>query len=209
MSERPDAGRSMRLRGDQGAVLVEFGLFAPLLVVLGMGLLEFGLAFHEANVVRTATRAAARAGSNTFAGGGNDAEADFNVLLSLKAGLNSLDSDEVVRIVVYEATGSSGDVPPSCSGFTPGNGLYGSPGGANCNVYTGAFLEALPGTWSEAYDDGWEPEVARDVNSVGGTDFIGVWIETDHTMITGLFGSSLALTDNTVMRLEPDFDLGG
>jgi hypothetical protein len=198
-----------RCRGDEGAILVEFALFAPMLVVLAMGLLEFGLAFKQANTLRTATRAAARAGSNTFAGGGNSSDADLNILLSLKAGVSSIDSDDIVRVVIYRANSSSGDVPATCKGFNPSNGLYGSPGGANCNVYTGDFLAALGTTWNDGYDNGWEPETARDVDSVGGTDFIGVYIATDHALLTGIFGDSLTMTDNTVMRLEPDFNLGG
>lgn len=198
-----------RCRGDGGAVLAEFALFAPVLVVLAMGLLEFGLAFKQANTLRTATRSAARAGSNTFAGGGNGSDADLNILLSLKAGTSSVAAADIERIVIYEASSSAGTVPPSCSGYAPANGLYGSPGGANCNVYTGDFLAALTPVWSDAYDDGWEPETARDVDSDGGTDYLGVWIQTDHSMLTGIFGDSLTLTDQTVMRLEPDFDLGG
>jgi hypothetical protein len=200
--------RPRRCQGDRGAVLAEFALFAPVLAVLAMGLLEFGLAFRQANILRTATRAAARAGSNTFAGGGNGAEADLNVLLSVKAGVAAIDADDIERIVVYEAAATSGNVPTSCKNHEPGNGLYGSPGGVNCNVYTGDFLAALTTTWSEAYDDGWEPET-REVDGEAGTDYIGVWIEVDHAMVTGIFGSSLSITDSTVMRLEPDFDLGG
>jgi hypothetical protein len=201
-----------RCRDDRGAVLAEFALFAPLLAVLAMGLLEFGLLFRQANTLRTATRAAARAGTNTFAGGGDNAEADWNVLLSIKAGVASIDSDEIVKIVVYRASSADGEVPDSCKNHDPANGLYGSPG-ATCNVYTGAFLATVDDSdsgyvWSGTYDDGWDP-AGRDVDSDGGTDYLGVWIETEHATVTGLFGDTMSLTDATVMRLEPDFDLGG
>jgi hypothetical protein len=196
-----------RLGGDDGAVLVEFALFAPVAVVLLMGILEFGMAFRDANTVRSADRAAARAGANTFVGGGNSNVADWNILSSLKAGTASIASDEIVRVVIYDAGAADGDPPPACKTHTPGAG-YGSPGTADCNVYTGAFLETLPATsagWSTAYDAGWDP-TERDVDSDGGTDYLGIWMQVDREAVTGFFGSTITITDKAVMQLEPDFD---
>lgn len=207
MTSQPVAGprHRRRLRGDDGAVIVEFALFGPFLVLVAMGLLEYGMVLKEDNSLHTATRAAARVGSNTFAGGGNSPEADFNTLSSLAAGLGNIDSD-ITRVVVYEATGSTGDVPVACSTHDPVNGLYGHPG-SNCNVYTGDFLAALPATfagWNTLWDNGWNPG-SRDVDE-NSADHIGVWVELDHPYITGIFGTSIAISERVAFRLEPDID---
>lgn len=194
-----------RLGGDEGAVLVEFALFAPVLVLLAMGLLEFGIIWRDKSTVHTASRAGARAGSNSFVGGGQHADADFNTLLSVKAGLAQIPAEDIVRVVIYSASSADGAPSDTCADFDPGNGLYGSPGG-QCNVYTGEFLDTMSADWldwNEAYDDGWEPE-SRDTYETGGYDYFGVYIELDHPYVTGIFpGDTIQVADREVMSLEP------
>ena len=52
----------MRRYGEKGAAAVEFGLVLPLLVMLLVGMLEFGLALWRQEMMTNATREAARAG---------------------------------------------------------------------------------------------------------------------------------------------------
>lgn len=47
-------------RDHQGASLVEFSLVAPLLITMGMGMLEFGLALYGHHVIATGVHDAAR-----------------------------------------------------------------------------------------------------------------------------------------------------
>lgn len=191
-----------RFRGDEGAVLVEFALFAPILVVLGMGLMEFGLVWREQNILHTATRAAARVGGSSFASGGEHEDADLNILLAAKAGLAQIDPADITKVVIYSASTSDGEVPAACAAYDPGAGA-GSPGGVECNVYSGAYLAALTDASStESVDDGWEPG-SRDANEQGGLDYLGVWIEVDHTYVTGIFGTSITVSERDVMGLEP------
>jgi hypothetical protein len=194
-----------RLTGDEGAVLVEFALFAPVLMLLAMGLLEFGIIWRDKSTVHTATRAGARAGSNSFVGGGQHQDADFNTLLAVKAGLAQIPADDIVRVVIYSASSSDGAPSEACATHDPGNGLYGSPGG-QCNVYTGEFIDTMSTAWSdwnEGYDNGWEPD-ARDTYEFGGYSYVGVYIELDHPYVTGIFpGGSIDIIDREVMALEP------
>jgi hypothetical protein len=36
-----------------------------------------------------------------------------------------------------------------------------------------------------------------------GPNYVGVWVRVDHRWVTGMFGSSVTLTDQSVIRLEP------
>ena len=36
-----------------------------------------------------------------------------------------------------------------------------------------------------------------------GNDYLGVWVKARHPMLTGFFGTVLTMTDDAVMRLEP------
>ena len=62
-------GRSLRGRGrdpqlrERGAAAVEFGLLLPLLMLLVMGIVEYGLVFSRQHVLTNAAREGARAAS--------------------------------------------------------------------------------------------------------------------------------------------------
>ena len=58
------------LRKKRGQAMVEFALVLPIFIVLLMGIMEFGLLFHQYLVVTSASREGARAA----AVGGTDAE---------------------------------------------------------------------------------------------------------------------------------------
>ena len=47
-------------RGDSGEALLEIALVLPILLLLSMGMLDFGRAFHAKNIVDQAAREAAR-----------------------------------------------------------------------------------------------------------------------------------------------------
>ena len=49
-------------RRNRGAALVEFAIILPLLLVILIGILEFGLLFYNKQIITNASREAARAG---------------------------------------------------------------------------------------------------------------------------------------------------
>lgn len=64
-------GSRLKRRGESGASLVEFALIAPFLILLLLGVIEFGYLFGEFNDVRHGAREGARAaavnaGNNAF-----------------------------------------------------------------------------------------------------------------------------------------------
>ena len=54
--------RINKVSAEKGAALVEFALVFPLLLLLLMGIVEFGLLFHNKQVLTNASREGARAG---------------------------------------------------------------------------------------------------------------------------------------------------
>lgn len=45
--------------------------------------------------------------------------------------------------------------------------------------------------------------LALTVENGGPPDFVGVWIETTHRMVSGLVGQQRTLTERSVLRIEP------
>ena len=59
----------IRLRSDRGQAAVEFALIAPILMVLLLGIIQAGIAFHDYLAVTDAARAAARQAVEARIGG--------------------------------------------------------------------------------------------------------------------------------------------
>ncbi len=53
--------RKKKLRGERGASAVEFGLIVPILLILVLGIIEFGHAFQVQGTLSAAAREGARA----------------------------------------------------------------------------------------------------------------------------------------------------
>jgi hypothetical protein len=190
----------VRSRGDAGAVFVEFALVALLLFTLLFGAFEFGSAWQDRNAVEGAARAGARVAS----GSGTTRLADFSSLESIKSALNDIGLGNVDYVVIYKSTSADGTVPALCSGAAP------TSQSGSCNVYTGTQLQTytqsdFAGTSScssGSLDQKWCPTGRQD-QQVLGTDYVGIYIKAKHPMLTRFFGSSLNLTGNSVMRIEP------
>ena len=196
--------RARRRLGDRGAALVEMILFTPILVMIAIGILEFGLAWRDSITVSSTTRAGARVGSNA----GNDRMADYNTLLAVQAAVASIPNAQINKVVIYKSTRTDGVVPPECTTATGGV----DSGGVQCNVYTGAQLASLASTQfstsgstcsAGSPDVSWCP-LGRQSQQSAGADYLGVWISVSHPYVTRIFpGSGLTITDSAVMRLEP------
>ena len=182
-------------RRDRGTVLVEAALIMPVLIMLAMGTIEFGMAWRDRLSVQNATRAGARAGATLS----TDAQSDYNILQSVKSGLGTKFTSASM-IIVYKASAADGSVPSACL-------ASGSQSGA-CNVYTTADLSAASGSFgcgAGAKDTSWCPTSRNaDMLSTNGPDYVGVYVTFAHGMITGSFGNgNLTIKDSAVMRLDP------
>ena len=74
------------MRSERGAELIEFGLTLPLLLLLVLGIIEFGFMFQEYEVVTNAAREGARLGTLIPSAGYPTAEAETRAMDYLLAG---------------------------------------------------------------------------------------------------------------------------
>ncbi len=167
--------------------MVEFSLVTVLLLTLGMGTYEMGMAWNDAQLVTQAARSGARVAAQL----GSDAQTDQRVLEAVDAALGDLDTG-LVRIVIFDAGASDGSMSTSCQNAGP-------PGrNGQCSVYDLTHLT----TFSQG---SWDPTSRND--ELTNADYVGVAIELDRPLMTGFFGGSpLRMGDTAVMRIEPRFE---
>ncbi|MEQ8842502.1 MAG: TadE/TadG family type IV pilus assembly protein [Acidimicrobiales bacterium] len=187
-----------RCKGERGATLVESAIITPVLMLFLFGIFEFGFAFRDYLTVANA----ARDGAREVSVAGNAGDADYRMLRAIARASASLPDDAIEQIIVFKATGP-GDTPdPSCLGGSQTD---------LCNVYTASDFTRAADEFGcngastvtpNAPDDAWCP-TDREVSVGTGLDYVGVWITTTHTYITGLFGSSIDLDDQLILKVEP------
>ncbi len=188
----------VRRRRERGAVLVETALVVPILILLAIGIAELGLIVRDRQTAVSATRSAARVVSSA----GNTRLADFDAIASLAASLADVDPADIEWIVIF-APEADGSMPVGCErGDVTGT----------CNHYQGGDLSLLAtdftGTTScrfGAPDTSWCP-TSRETRQSVGPDWIGVSVQLSHRSIAPFLGDR-SISDTTIMRLEPRFDL--
>ncbi len=185
--------------------MVEAAFVMPVFFLLIFGVIEFGLVFKD----RLTTDNAARVGARAASVAGKDDEADFLILQSIGHGLSTMDPSQITRIIVYKADSPEDPVPPSCL-----NAPQAGPTDF-CNVYSASDLNEefyeLDGSTNDVFgcssgvsdDRHWCP-TTRDVSlTAPPPDYVGVYVETTHPFITGMFGTGLTLDRTAIVRLEP------
>jgi hypothetical protein len=203
------------LRGDSGAVLPEFGLMLPLIAVLALGVVEYGMAYQEGNnLERTVAYAGRVAGTS-----GTEKFSDYDILQAINSGLLGQDRLTLKKVIVYESTTSDGAPPVGCTTINPtGFGSFGV--GGQCNVYSaqqvatqdpgvgfarsqsGGDFSCAGGSW----DSNWcfssrDPSLT---SGGSGVDRIGVLVEVEYDGLTGLIpGTNMTMTRRAVFELEP------
>jgi Flp pilus assembly protein TadG len=193
--------RVRRLRGDRGTTLVEAALVTPIFLFALFGVMEFGLAYRDNLTVANSTRDAARVATT----GGNAADADYGILQEISDDMNVMGHKTIDLIVVFNAGGPNGSVKnesstdlATCKAGTAVTNV--------CNVYTKTDLSRGLGDFGcltpGALDDAWCP-MDRSIAVTDPPDYIGVYLETTHVYATGMFGDDVTITDETVMRIEP------
>jgi len=197
---------SRRCCRDEGAVLVEFALVAPLLIAILAGSFDFGVGFRNRIVLQGATRNGARAAAVL----GPNTTADKAALSTIAAGTVDLTSSTIFKAIVFE-TDENGAVNPTCL-TTPmsnsGAGVSSLTIGCNVynnfqvtNAYTASFVQAGAGCTT-----GWDRfycPANRQNALTGPPDYLGVYTEVVYTPMTKLFRTSFTLTDKVVVRVEP------
>ncbi len=204
----PLPGGVIRRWADRGAVMVEFLVVAPVIVMLALGLLEFGYGFRSHTILTQAAADGLRVASSA----GFDGLADFAALEAVAASSGSLPGDStVLRVVIFDPESASW-IDGTCRTMViPATGHTGVAGA--CNVYEGSELATLnpanfvggsascnPGDW-----DSYLCPLDRDADpDGGGTMRLGIYVEVDHEMVSGLFPpGQLDLDETLEMCLEP------
>ncbi|HYI62048.1 MAG TPA: TadE/TadG family type IV pilus assembly protein [Acidimicrobiales bacterium] len=178
---------------------MEAAFVTPVFFMLIFGIVEVGLAMND----NLALAHSVRAGSRMASASGNEAYADYGLLRAIAREGSAIPRDQVERIVVYEATGPGALPTVGCRDGSPS-----SVAGNACNVYTPADFDR-PRT-----DFGCLPDKDTDrffcpsdrnivLTKTTGPDYVGVWMKVEHPWVTRMFGSTLTLTDSSVIQLEP------
>jgi hypothetical protein len=173
-------------------VLIEALIVIPLLMMITLGIIEYGGAYREDSAVAAASRAGARVASSLpktdFCVAPCSSDSGLTVAAAVASALQSLGSNAPRQLWIYDvATAGSG--PPSFSGCT------------NCVGY-----DWVPSTktFSPTYGTGW---LSSNQNACSGSavppDQIGIYVRVNHTAVTRMFGGDRSLTGTTIMRFEP------
>lgn len=188
--------RRPRATDERGAVMVEAALVLPVMVLLVLGIMEFGLLFTSYSTTTAASRSGARLAATAYsqAGGSStqqDQAADA-IAAAVSADLEVLNNAEPVGMAIYRVDPGSGDGEP-VGGF-PGPDMTGGCT-TDCIRYSwNASTEEMDrtsGSWSDADACGVD------------VDSIGVYVQTEHSYISGILGQTRDVDGHTVMRLEP------
>ena len=119
-----------RLHGDGGSVMVELALVAPFLVLLVLGVFEFGNVYRN----KTLLAGAPALGGRTASQSGTINSADQLALTAFYATASKLKNATLQKVIIYKASSVSGPPPASClTASTSGSAPFGVAG--VCNVY--------------------------------------------------------------------------
>jgi len=209
----PAGGPAGRLRGDQGSVIIELAFVAPLLIILVLGVVEFGTVFRNQTIVTSATRQAGRVESQSS----STLTVDELAIQTFMAGTSGLRNMSLQRLVVFTAP-PTGVVPPACvTAVITGTKPYGVNG--TCNVYSAAQASALvadpvgnavnfgcggiANVTGTTWDGNWCPG-ARSTALVTLMTRVGVYARFTYTDVTNLFSTkTMTITSTAIFAIQP------
>lgn len=158
----------------------------PLILLLVLGTVEYGLLFRDWLTVSNGSREGARVGTAL----GDDVNADCEIIKAVVTGLVAADIDNLQHIDVFESTSSGTPVPGNLNRYSYTGGAASDP--LDCTNWAG------PIGWASA---------SRNV-TVGPSDdldILGVRVRFTHNWVTnfGPFSGTHTVEETTVGRLEP------
>lgn len=187
---------------------MELAIALPFLLILVLGVFEFGFLWGDVNRVDRASQNSARTGSSL----GNQRFADYEALRTVESSLAGLDGATVVRVITYRSQTPNGDVPQSCLNIaavgTAAKGVNGV-----CNVYSpeqiasdnpgsfGSPTAALTECSKTAWDGAWCPTGRSRVLS--NPDYLGVFVEVLYEGRTSIIPGSISVKQRAVYQVEP------
>lgn len=175
-------------------MLVEAAIVIPILMLITLGIIEYGSAYQQDAAVAAASRAGARTASalskQDFGVTALSSDAGIVTANAVASALQSVGNVTPQKMWIYKV-GAAGTGPPNFTGCTYCVG-YG------WNSSTKAFF-----TTELAGSQSW-PALKQNACPGGPPDQIAVWVQMTHKAVTRLFGGDKTLTGQTIMRFEPD-----
>lgn len=181
--------RRARTTGDDGVALLEAAIVFPVIMMVILAVIEFGMLFSSTSTTTSSTRDGARYATAFYAVRSDKVAVGDEIRATVERDLGALTGQgEPVRMWVYRATPATGE---------PSGGVA---CGSDCLRYTwdtstNHFVyDATSVPWSGLSVDACLPTL----------DEIGVMVEVRHDMLTGVIGSApKTIRERTVLRLEP------
>jgi Flp pilus assembly protein TadG len=191
---------------DQGSVIVELALVLPVLATFALGIVEFGFAFRQANIVERAASAGARVASQVADG----RNADFEAIRSVASVTAGIQRSSIRRVTIYQPD-ASGNMSATCKSLVPSSSSTSALGsnvsGAACNVYSNAQVQTTspfygfggsPTSCSGSWDVNWCPKSRQP-----GVNQLGVFVEITYTGLTKMIVPNFTVARQAVYLLEP------
>ena len=171
-------------------MLVEAALVLPFLVVLVLGVVEFGVLWRNENVLASSLRTSSRSAAQAM----NNPQSDrlaLQAFMGSIAGAKNVTVKKVIIFKVDESTNPNGDLPTSCKNKTT---TTTGPNGVQdvCNIFvaqqltTANLVAANFGCGSSAYDKFFCPTTARSAALPATPTTVGVWAEVESKTSTGI-----------------------
>ncbi len=173
----------------QGQAMVEFTLMLPLLLVLAVGILEFGMLFKDHVGIHYASREGARAG----AAASRSHDADCAVLLAVSTTLQTMPFDDLVRVRVFKSNSTGGCDSPCAEN------VYIRPTGTGNTCYQG---------WVPYGSLTWVPDaIPGRRNQLPDTDALAVTVQFIHRFFFNYVpgaSNTIAIEDTSYNQIEPE-----
>jgi hypothetical protein len=164
---------------------VEFALVLPLLLILFIGIMEFGMAFYDFLTVEQAAREGVRTGAFV----GTVPDADCEIVKSIVEFLPSGFLDRVDHLEIFEADSGGHQIASETNTWQ----YKGSGDPLDCSLNWLVFEQ-------------WPSTSRQTVAGSQPLDIIGVRIQMTHNWITGVppFEGSYLIDESTIVRMEPE-----
>jgi len=177
--------RITRRRREDGATLVEFALVLPLLLLLFIGIMEFGTAFYDFLTVEQAAREGVRTGAFL----GTTPDADCEIVRAVVDFLPGGFLDRMGDIQIYKADANGNQNP-----FLTNVWHYKGGDPLDCDHNWLVVTEPWPSTSRQT------------VSGSVPLDIVGVRLQMTHTWITGFppFKGSYQIDESSIIRMEPE-----
>lgn len=186
----------MRFRRDRGASTIEAAFVLPVILLIALGVAEFGFAFVDWLSVSNAARTGARIASAA----GTDVSADSVVLDAVGEALGDMDSSSLKALWIYKA---------DASGEPADAGLGCDIGSESLCTTSNVYILKPDGTWTCKPGNGcpWAPSSRDDHLPV--LDRVGVRIVFEHQWLTNFMPiSGGPWVEDGVFQIEPNQGTG-